>query len=208
VASFRQVSKLFVERELSGPARSAKLAAFARTGLAELIASGKASPSYRRFVDGREGAQESDVRPDGVILYEFSYIAEAVLFAITFLQGRSPVRSGRFRESFIVAVDGRPIPARQFQPRSVPLTAEVIIYNKQPYSRKVDVQTVGGRRLRFSTPAGLFDDCARAMKRRFGNSFTAKRLYSVAAPGQYVLRRGPKKGRRVDSPAVVITPLE
>lgn len=208
MAGFRQTTRLFVDRELSGPARSAKLAAFARDGVAKLIAEGKAAPTYRRFVDGREGAQESDVKPDGVIQYEFSYIAEAVLFALAFLQARSPVRSGRFRESFVVAVDGRPIPARQFQPRSVPLAAEVIIYNLQPYSRKIDVQTAGGRRLKFSTPAGLFDDCARALRRRFGNTVVGKRLYSVSFPGQYTLRRGEKKGQRVNSPAIVITPLE
>lgn len=201
------MTKIFVDEELGPAARSARLAQAAREGVANLIREGRASPNYRRFVDGQEGAQEATVKPDGVIVYEFSYIAEVIIFALAFLRARSPVASGRFRESFVVSIDGRPIPAAAFNPRSVPLAAEVIIYNSQPYGRKIDVQIVGGKPLRFSVPAGLYADAVRAIRRQFGNAMTAERLYSINHPGQYILRRGKKRGQRVQSPALVISPL-
>ncbi len=207
-SAFRQATTVFIAAELSPAGRSARLADAARAGLADLIASGRASSSYRRFVDGREGAQESTVQPDGgVILYQFSYIAETVSFALSFLQARSPSRSGRFRNSFVVSVNGRPIPATELQPSSIPLDAEIMIYNAQPYSRKVDVQLVGTHPLRFSAPPGLFDDAARAIRRQFGNTATAKRINSVSVPGQYVRRSGRGAGQRTASPALVITPV-
>lgn len=209
---FRLATKVFVDKELSVEARSARLAAAARAGVADLISTGRASPNYRRFVDGREGAQEETVNGrDGVILYEFSYIAETVAFALAFLRGRSP-RSGSakkdprypnaYRDCFVVAVDGRPIPAASLNPRSIPLNAEIMIYNSQPYSRRVDVQFDGKKSLKFNVPPGLFDDAARAVRARFGNTATAKRLYSVTFPGGYVR----KTGQRTDSPALIITP--
>jgi hypothetical protein len=210
-SAFRQATRVFIDQQLSPAARSARLADAAKAGVAELVASGRASPYYRRFVDGQEGAQESSVKPNGgVILYQFSYVAETVAFAIAFLRGRSPVGSGRYRDGFVVSVDGRPIPAAQLQPRSIPLDAEIIIYNPLPYSRKIDVQFAGKRKLRFSVPPNIFDDCARAIRARYGNTATAKRVYSVTFPGQYIRKTGKGRtrgaGSPVQSPAIIITP--
>lgn len=211
--AFRLIAKQMIAAELSPAARSAKLAEFARQGVAGLVASGRASPTYCRFVDGAEGAQESAVRPNGLIEYQFSYIADVVLFALVFLRARSPVGPGApksreapgpFRDAFMVGVDGRPVPAASFQPRSVPLNAEIIIYNRQPYSRKIDVQLVGRKSLHFSVPPGLFDDCVRAVRRRYGNTVTAKRVYNIEHPGKWMRRRGKLKGQKIQSPAIII----
>jgi hypothetical protein len=211
-AAFRLATKVFINRNLAPAAIAGRLADYARKDVARLIAEGRAAPTYRRFVDGVEGAQESAVRPDGEILYQFSYIADVAAFAVAFLRARSPVGPGApksrsapgpYRDAFMIGVNGRAVPAASFQPRSVPLDAELIIYNRQPYSRKVDVQLVGGKLLKFSVPAGIFDDCARAIRGRFGNRVNAKRVYNVDHPNKYMR----VTGQPVQSPAVVISPV-
>lgn len=175
---------------LSPAARSKHLAAFARRELRNLIQSGRASDAYTRVVDGRRDVSEDAVRGDGrgVITYYFSYTTEATMFAIAYLQRRSPVRSGRFRRGFIVSVNGRMIPAGSFNPRSAPSDAEIIITNTEPYNRKVDVQQVGGRTLHFNVPPKMYEDCARAVNRRFGNTIRATRYYDIDFSGKYRLR--------------------
>lgn len=206
-ATFRQQVRLFADRTLSPEARSALLAAEAKRRLADLIESGRASTSYRRFVDGVEGAREEQARR--AIVYEFSRTADAAEYALAFLRGRSPSESGRFRDSFVASVDGgRPIPAASFDSAKVPPGAEVAILNTRPYSRKIDVQLAGSRRLRFSVPEGLYEDAARAVRRRFGNAVSAKRVYTLQFPGQYILQGGRRAGKRVETPALILRAME
>lgn len=220
--AFRQQIKIYTGALTDPGQRSARLAAVARDALAALQASGRAGPAYTLFVDNRPASSEDSVRGDGTgkILYQFSYIGDAVIFALDFLKARAPSRSGKYRNSFFVGVDGRFVNASAFSPDSVPPTAEIIIGNSQPYNRKVDVQLSGGKVLQFSVPPGEYDDCAAALKQRFGNTLSAKRLYDVNFPGKYLLHRDQrrKSGRRAgsavrragdagQSPAIVITPI-
>lgn len=217
MAALRQQVKAFVDANLAPAARSKRLAALAREMRDGLIKSGRASAKYETFVDGRQGAPEDAVRGTGggSILYLFSYQAEAVVFALAFLRERSPAKSGKFRDSFFVSVDGRFIPSGQFSAKSLQPGAEVIIGNTQPYNRKVDVQLVGRKTLHFSTPAGLYDDCARALKRQFRGAIDARRVYSIQFPGQYQLKnlgrykhKPGNRGGKVQSPAIIISTIE
>ncbi|MBY0335058.1 MAG: hypothetical protein K2X11_00485 [Acetobacteraceae bacterium] len=210
-AFFRSVD-VFVSRDLSDAERARALAEAAEEGTRELIAAGRASPRFTREVDGVEGRPATSVRPDGVIVDRFSHLAEVIVFALAFLRERSPQRTGRFRSSFFLGIstqrgtDGRFVPAERFNPAALgPEVEELIISNEEPYARKVDVQLVGGRRLRFSVPAGLYEDAARQVKRRFGNFVDCYRRYTVRFPGQYVLREGQKAGKPVESRALVIS---
>lgn len=220
--AFRQQISVYTGALTDPGARSARLAAVARNALADLESSGRASPVYKLFVDSQPAASEDSVRGDGMgrILYQFSYLAEAVTFALDFLRARAPSRSGKYRASFFVGVDGRFVPADAFSPDSVPPTAEIIIGNSQPYNRKVDVQLSGGKVLHFSVPPGEYDDCAAALKQRFGNTLTAKRAYDINFPGKYLLHAAQvrKSGRRAgsairkagdagQSPALIISPI-
>lgn len=208
MSALRQQLQVFADKALSEDARSALLAKVARQTLADLQASGRASPRYRVFVDGREGASEDEVSGrNGVILYDFNYTSDAAAFALGYLQARAPSASGTFRDSFMVAIDGRPVPAASFRPDSVPPAAEVMIYNPEPYTRKIDVQLVGNRVLHYSVPPGMFSDAARATRARFGNAVKVKRTYNINFPGKWVLRRGEKRGDYAHSPALVISPL-
>lgn len=187
--AFSRSVRVFIDQNLAPVAQSAALASVARAGVASLVASGNASSRYTTFVDGAAGASEDSVKPSGTIAYVFEYLGDVVSFAIGFLINRSPVRSGKYRDSFFVSVNGRPIAAADFDATLIPIGAEIFIYNSQPYSRKIDVQTVGKRRLTFSVPPGLFADCAQAIRARFGNSVTAQRVYNVDFPGKYSLRQ-------------------
>lgn len=79
---------------------------------------------------------------------------------------------------------------------------------------------VGYEKLTFSVPAGLFDDAVAAIRSRFGSIVDVKRVYTMQFPGQYTLRREqyhasgrragrPRRrlGKRVESPAIIITPI-
>lgn len=233
-AQIRRTVDVFIDQALSPQARSGALARAARQGVAELVRSGRASPTYRRFVDGVEGVEEDRVKPDGQITYLFGNLNVASQFALSFLKARSPAKSGRYRESFVFAfftsggvaltgpgrdrkgrftsqdgkaVGGRMVPADQvnFVKIGGDVT-EIIIFNRQPYSRRVDVQMDGRRPIKFNVAPDLFADAAKEISRRFGASVEARRIYSVTFPGQPLVKRGSRAGQRVQSPALVISP--
>lgn len=206
MSALRQQVSVYIDANLAPAARSAKLAQIARAGRDDLIATGRASPYYQTFVDGARGAAEESVRPGGTILYQFGYVATAAVFALNFLRARSPVASGRYRGSFYLGVNGRFIPASQFQPKSVPPDAEIVIGNTQPYSRKIDVQADGDRPLHFSVGPGLFDDAVRATRSAFARTITAQRVYDYNFPGKYLLQRTSSRGdTHVQSPALILS---
>ena len=256
-AVFARNLQVFVDRTLSPEAQSRKLAEFARSELAAVVSAGRAPASHRRFVDGREGAQEETVAPapNGRIVYRFNRLGAVVTFALSFLVNRSPAKSGRYRQSFYLGVSrsgsmapvktgptrgergrfapsaapasaplqgGKFIPMAQFNPNALSTdVTEVVIGNTQPYSRKVDVQLIGNEPLSFEVPPGLFDDAVKAIKAQFGTIVDVKRVYTMNFPGQYILKQeqyGKKKGgrvysrrrrgTRVESPAIIITPRQ
>ena len=84
------------------------------------------------------------------------------------------------------------------------IVSEVFIANAEPWNRLVDVQLAGGKPVRFSVPAEMYLDCAKAISRRFGNSVSADREYDIDFPGKYRLLTGPRQGKPVQSPGLVI----
>ena len=136
------------------------LASFAKQSVAELIASGQASPNYNRFVNDRPGVPEEMVELPGPIVYEFALWPAVIAFALDELRARSPVKSGRFRDSFIVLANEKLVTDYD----SVPVDAEVIITNFQPYIRKIEAGVIGkGKRYQ------VFDAAKRALAREFNS---------------------------------------
>lgn len=134
------------------------LAEFARSELLRAQVGG-ASKSYQLYVNGRLAQSEDEVIAPGPIVYQFSLWAEIIAYAISELQRRSPVRSGRFRNSFIVIVNGDVVP----HDTDVAAASEVIVTNFQPYIRKAEAGLLGTKRF------AIFDGTKRALARRFGN---------------------------------------
>lgn len=171
---------------LSPQAIAPQLAAFARSELAKAITSGEGSPTYDKFVNGVEGADEGTVIPPGPIVYQFIWWGDIVQYALQYLIDRSPVASGRYKQSWFVMVDG----AIVSNPKNIQRASEIIITNDQPYSRKIEVGHT-----KFSKPPGVVDDARRAVSGIWGNMITAKRTM-ITLPGGYILKGRFKKGVR------------
>lgn len=143
---------------------SAELAKLAKSELAAAIERGEASPVFTRYVNGVEGAIEDSVdvlsgRTPGPILYVFSWWKPIIQFALADLIQRSPKRSGRFAQSFIVIVRDKLV--TDFN--GIIASDEVIITNAQPYARKVQVGA-----MTMSVPPQIFDAARAAVVKEFG----------------------------------------
>jgi hypothetical protein len=167
-----------------------ELARFARSELANVIASGQASSIYQKFVNGREGAQEETVEPPGPILYEFSYWQPIIEFAMQFLDRRSPKLKGDYAASHRVMIGS------QFISPDTQISAgeEVTIVATVPYSRKIEVGF-----MKMSVPDGVYEDAARAVGSQFRGMVKVK-FRMILIPNGYILkgrfRRGYKPGAR------------
>jgi hypothetical protein len=115
----------------------------------------------------------------------------------------------RYRDAFEVGISrgevgGRPIPAASFDPGKVTSDAtEAFIYNLLPFSRQVDVQLIGSKRIRFSIDAGLFDRVAGSVRRAFPALYVS-RIYNVDFPEKYTTS---PPGGKFHSPGLVIRPI-
>ena len=143
---------------------SREVALFAKSSLAELIQSGEANSNYTRFVNGRQGAPEEafNVRSGampGPILYQFAWWQELITDALAELVKRSPKRSGRYGRSFIVLANQAPVTNYQ----TIDGSAEVIIFNAQPYTRKIEVGAMS-----MSVPPRHFDAANATLRRKYG----------------------------------------
>jgi len=188
---------------MSPEAISKLLAQTAHEALEEAIASGDASPVYRRFVNGREGVPEEAVVPPGPIVYRFEYQTQIATFALAWARDNSPVESGRYRDSWFILVDDEVM-----DPEDVPPAATMLITNDAPYHRKIEL----GRGGHFSVPPGIVERLQQAIIGEFGNIVQATVRYDVELAGGYVLKgRGKTKrhhaGESLTYPALEIAPL-
>lgn len=189
----------------------------ARQDRDQAIRANEFSAAYDTIVNGREGAPEESLQPGGAIVYLARSIGPAVALALDYLRRDSPDRvvpqgskhdtSTRYRDSFMVGISrgataGRAVPAASFDADQVSADAtEAFIYSPLPFSRQVDVQLIGSRRIRFSIEAGLFDRAAAYIRRSFP-MLDARRVYDLDHPGKY--RPENAKARQFHSPGVVI----
>jgi hypothetical protein len=143
---------------------------------------------------------EFAVKAPGPIVYSFDWLRDASLYAAAWLKTAAPVKSGRFRRSFVAIADGRELPAEQ-----IGFAREVMLVNTQPYARKIQVGAKG-----FESRRGLFDAAARRLRSEF-RGLVAVRVTFVRLDTAYRLRRsaGRRKDRRAGSevtyPALVLT---
>lgn len=177
------------------------LATFARQELAKVIAAG-ASPQYDKFVNGRQGAAEESVIVPGPIVYVFTNWPLVINTALAELKKRSPRRTGRYQNSFVVVVGGRTVVTDYSKLRP---DAEVIIFNMQPYTRKTETGYNGpGKR--------HFDLSKSALNSRFKGAFEFEMKYvdvpgGIASGVPYLLKRTTKRraaGTPLTYPALII----
>jgi hypothetical protein len=177
------------------------LAAYARQELAKAIAAG-APRQYQRFVNGHEGAAEESVVAPGPITYLFVNWGVVIPAALDELKKRSPRRTGRYMNSFVVVVGGRTVVTDYSKIRP---DGEVIIFNAYPSTRKIETGNNG-------PGARHFDLARRALNSRFKGAFEVEMKYvdvpgGVAPGAPYILKRTTKRrsaGTPLTYPTLII----
>lgn len=128
--------------------------------------------TFRRFVDGRQGAAEETVKPHGVILYQYPRLDEVARYALRVLFDLSPVgppEDGHYRDRHTVYVGGKPVAS--LKGFSGP---EIIVSNPLPYARKIEV---GGMKMRVPGTDMVYQRAVRKVRARFGNVAAIHFLY-------------------------------
>ncbi|GFE98171.1 hypothetical protein [Gluconobacter sp. Gdi] len=167
---------LHVSQFMTGPELHAVVADQCREARDDLIASGSASPVFQTRVDGDPDRPEEQARLDGgVVTYVFSSVAQATNWALTECRKRSPVRSGDFRKSWAVLVDGV---LWSDAPAKIPAGSAVWIVNTMPYARKIEV---GGMKVR--TDPQIIEGVRQATLRRF-QTVQAERAFKPLTGGR------------------------
>ncbi|MCZ8310948.1 MAG: hypothetical protein O9320_08840 [Magnetospirillum sp.] len=182
----------------------ARHVAAARAALARAVEPRALPPAIIRVVDGKIGAPLESVRVPGVILFRLGLLQEVATFALAAARDLSPVKSGRYRESWVTLVDGKP---RAVSEGPIGPDATVHVVNTQPYARKIQV-----RGARFSGVAPkIADRLANKIRAEFGTAAFRVSVAFVELPGGYVTRgrgkgakRGGTNGKPLRYPAVLI----
>ena len=129
--------------------------------------------------DGMPRRDYLQVKPFGRIEFVArTSMAEAVRWALTELQKRSPVLTGRYVSSHTVMINGAEVQGNIWVAlRNVQPTDRVQIVNPQPYARKIEGATANkrtgrGKRAALSRQArsGVYRVVLRALVNRFGKA--------------------------------------
>lgn len=160
--------------------------------------------SFQRFVDGREGASEEDVKANGVIAYHYPRIENVVQYAFEVLFDLSPVLTGAYRGAHTLFIDGRAASdMKGWQPGQ-----EVSISNPLPYSRKIEVG-----RMKMTVPGTdhVYQQARRKIMARWGNvaniGFTYRGIVEGFNVNPLTAPKGRKPHNRAENrfPALIIT---
>jgi hypothetical protein len=222
-SAFAEVIQLQLDR--FGPEEAkAKHIEIARAGLAKFLGTQQSKPSVLIEVDGRQAANENEVKPYGIITYRFMRMQEIVAFAMAKAREFSPVGTaqdarpghpGLYRDSWFALVDGYKV-----NESDIGANDAVTITNNQPYSRKINT---GARGFERYAPPGVVEKVRQAVLKKYGAVVEAHIIFLDLADS-YVLKRDLRhifKGRRyggarrdaragmaITYPAVIIEPKQ
>lgn len=193
--------------DLTGSAAVAKLAAFARQELSEVIATGQGSPHYDKFVNGQPGVVEERVRLPGPIVYVFSWLDEVVELALESLRKESPIgpaERGHYMDSHEVLIGGQVVASSKnpgaVRSIEIPPRAEVVISNSMPYARKIEV----GAMRKMSVPPRVYEQARQAVLRQYRRLVTCELRFITRSDG-YQLRAALNKRRSRGTDGTVLT---
>ena len=174
--------ELMILESFSPAERSALLAQFAIETLADAEATDTAAlgytPPHQTFVDGREGAAEESVRPDGVIVYTFDIILDLFAWIDDQLRIHSPVGSGKdkhpglYQKSHMFFADGV-----EADPLAPPPAKQYAFVNAVPYARKIEA----GESPQF--PDGVYESVVHLAAQRYGNVAKIQFTWRGVVPG-------------------------
>lgn len=130
-------------------------------------------------VDGKYKRPVEEVKPYGKVAFVGrSDMVDVVRFALTELQKKSPVRTGRYASSHTVLIDGKEVEGDIWAAvANAGETSRVQIVNTQPYARKLEGQAANkktgrGKRKPSSAKAkgGIYRPVLRALVARYSKS--------------------------------------
>jgi hypothetical protein len=180
MARLQSVSEqIGVAREKSLAATKAKLVEVAKDRHRQVLETDPRPAGFTRYVDGVQGAAEEAVRADGVIVYDYPRLPIAVEFAIERLREFSPVKTGRYRDSHTIYINGSPVKSLAgWKPGD-----EVVITNTLPYARKIEI---GKMKLHGDGSPQVYERAVVATNRRYGNLAKALFDYRGVVGGEAV----------------------
>lgn len=200
-ADFRR-SLAVAQDGIEGQVRARHVAA-ARAILDQTLAERPIRPSVETVVDGKKGVALETVKVPGVILFRLGVLQEVIEFALGKAAELSPVRSGRYRQTWLaMRADERPYEGGALGPDEI-----VFVVNPQPYARKIQVR---GARIVGVAP-GIAERLANAVRAAFGDAIRAEVKFIALRDG-YALKRaggsrkgvGRKSGGQMVYPAVML----
>jgi hypothetical protein len=167
--------EVLLAETLSPEARSKALAAFARKELKAAQEFNAAAlgytPTHTTAVDGRMGASEDSVKPDGRILYEFDLLNGVFAWIGEQLVKHAPFKSGRFMRSFLFFADDQVVAPGA----ALPEAHEYVFISTVPYARKLE------RGYSDQAPDGVFEVVAKLAKNRYKGEATIRFSYRRVA---------------------------
>lgn len=183
MARLRPVSEQFkIAREGTLEQIQKTIVRVAKTENARIMATDPRPSSFTRTVDGKVGALEEAVKPDGVIIYVYQRLDEVVAFALETLQKLSPVHSGRYRAGHIILVNGHSV---EEMPSLKP-SDDVAISNVVPYARKIEM---GMMTMLVSGTDHVYQQAEQIVNARFGNLVKTRFTYRNLSGGDTHLER-------------------
>ncbi len=209
IADFVGIS---INEALSPKARSKAVADYARGSLSEAQKTNERVlgrvPPHKTFVDGRPGAALESVNPDrGVIVFEFELLVDVLLWIGRQLQERSPVLSGRYKQSHTLFADGREVALGG----NIPAADEYTFTNTVPYARKIEIgKTKSGRNFVINVQPRIYERTAKDARARFGNMVKIAFTYRGIVGGAQINPRragGSRTHNRSDLryPTIIVT---
>lgn len=176
-------------------------------------AKSEARPSgFDQFVDRVKGAPLQSVDPYGVIVFEFSYGAEVVEFALATLRSISPVDSSDYQGGHHVYVDGVMVSDLS----SLGTAKRIVIANTLPYARRIELPAkwrhgpmkgqARGWSIQPQVPQpkdSVYQHAVKTVNRRFGNAMRAEYAW-VGLDGGAEVAGAEGNQSKIRYPAMVI----
>lgn len=142
--------------------------------------------TFTRIVDGRVGAPVESVSDFGLIVWKYPRLVEVARFALQVLRELSPVKSGLYRESHTLFIDGMPArDASDWEPGQ-----ELSITNTVPYSRKIEL---GAMTMRVPGSDRVYARARRLIDAEYGSAVAVEFTYRGFVGGASIdpLKTGP-----------------
>lgn len=168
-----------------------EIVALAKREHAKIMVAPPRPASYVRHVDGRIGREE-DVKPGGVIVYDYNRLDLVAKIALQLLREFSPVLTGEYRNAHRIIMD---------------TPDEVRITNTVAYSRVIEVGKRGSVKLNFRNGgAHVYERVWRRLKnnRDVGNSVNVKFAFTESA-GASPIGASREAKRSAQWPTLIIT---